>query len=149
MTRAKYTMEFQVSFSDSETMKKAKKTYEKHFSRMTTDQLRILAETKQPRKHNERMCEVLNAWERVGVAIRHKVYDEEMLYEVYGTFLIKMWDTVSPFVKARQKQNERFYVNLEQLARKWKVRRGYADEKSKRIEEKRLYKEACKKANPR
>lgn len=147
LTRAKYTMEFQVSFSDSETMKKAAKTFGKHFSKMTTAELVQLAVDKSPKKHYDRMSEVLNAWERVGVALRHKVYDEEMLYEVYGTFLIKFWETVCPFVRRRQQDNPRLYIHIENLALRWKVRRNYAEEKLARLENKRLYKESCKRTN--
>jgi len=146
LTRAKYTMDFQVSFSDSETMKKSAKSFRKHFSRMSTLQLRELASGKKPVKQYKRMSDVLNAWERVAVALKHDVYDEEMLYDIYGTFLIKLWDTVNPFVKERQLENPRVYVNLEWLAMRWKIRRNASLERKKRLEEKKLYKDAIKRS---
>jgi len=90
---------------------------------MNTDEILALAITKSPKKEYERVIEILNAWERVAVALKHDVYDEEMLYDIYGTFLLLLCSTVSPFIKQRQSSNHRVYANLSWLYLRWRIRR--------------------------
>ena len=123
LTRAKHTMDFQVSFSDSETMKRASRTFHLKLCKMTTAEILGLANTRSPKKEHDRVTEILNAWERVAVALKHDVYDEEMLYDIYGTFLLRLCSTLSPFIKQRQSNNHRVFVNLSWLYLRWKIRR--------------------------
>jgi hypothetical protein len=141
LTRAKHTMDFQVSFSDSETMKKAAKTFHNLLCKMTTEELIQLASTRRPTKQHDRVIQILNAWERVAVALKHDVYDEEMLYDIYGTFLLKLCSTLSPFINARQAENPKVFVNLKWLAMRWKVRRSATNDKIEKAKMKAEYKE--------
>jgi fumarate reductase subunit C len=129
LTRAKHTMDFQVSFSDSETMKKAAKTFHTLLCNMSTDELVRLSVSRKPSKQHERVVQILNAWERVAVALKHDVYDEEMLYDIYGTFLLKLCSTLSPFINHRQELNPKVFVNLSWLYVKWRARRCGSEDK--------------------
>lgn len=124
LTRAKYTMDFQVSFSDSETMRKAAKTFHFKLCKWSTAEIFELAACRAPKKEHDRVVHILNAWERVAVAVKHDVYDEEMLYDVYGTFLLKLCSTLSPFINQRQAANPKVFVNLKWLYLRWKIRRA-------------------------
>lgn len=143
LTRAKHTMDFQVSFSDSETMKKAAKTFHTRLCTMTTEELVALAVQRKPVKEHDRVVQILNAWERVGVALKHDVYDEEMLYDIYGTFLLKLCSTLSPFINQRQAENPKVFVNLKWLALRWQIRRCAANDKVARAKLNSDYK-ACR-----
>lgn len=123
LTRAKHTMDFQVSFSDSETMKRASKTFHLKLCKMSSAEILALASTRCPKKEHDRVTEILNAWERVAVALKHDVYDEDMLYDIYGTFLLRLCFTLGPFIKQRQLKNHRVFVNLNWLYLRWKIRR--------------------------
>lgn len=124
LTRAKYTMDFQVSFSDSENMKKAAKVFKKVIRNMTSQELVRLAETGSPSKVHRQVVDILNAWERVAVALKHDVYDEEMLYDVYGSFLLSTCETLSPYINRKQLGNPLVFVNLQRLVICWKARRS-------------------------
>lgn len=143
LTRAKHTMDFQVSFSDSETMKKAAKTFHTRLCTMSSEELVDLAVQRKPTKEHDRVVQILNAWERVGVALKHDVYDEEMLYDIYGTFLLKLCSTLSPFINQRQAENPKVFVNLKWLAMRWQIRRCATNDKAVKAKLKSDY-EACK-----
>lgn len=145
LTRAKHTMDFQVSFSDSETMKKAAKTFHKHLCGMTSNELISLSTSRKPSKQHDHVVQILNAWERVAVALKHDVYDEEMLYDLYGTFLIRLCSTLNPFIKHRQADNPKVFVNLGWLYVKWKARRCASDDKLQRTQIKEEMK-ACRRS---
>ncbi|WP_416423698.1 DUF4760 domain-containing protein [Pseudomonas sp. App30] len=123
LTRAKHTMDFQVSFSDSEVMRKAAKTFHVKLCKMTSAEIVALAVERKPTKEHDRVVQILNAWERVAVALKHDVYDEEMLYDIYGTLLLKLCSTLNPFIQQRQSANAKVFVNLKWLYLRWKVRR--------------------------
>lgn len=128
LTRAKHTMDFQVSFSDSETMKKAAKTFHMRLCDMTSDEIVQLSISRKPSKQHGRVVQILNAWERVAVALKHDVYEEEMLYDIYGTFLLKLCFNLGPFISHRQAANSKVFMNLSWLYLRWKTRRE-AEEK--------------------
>lgn len=127
LARAKNTIDFQTLFHGSEDMKKATKVYVKKIALMTTDELIEMARTDRPAKTNKAVREILNSWERVAVAVRYDVYDEELLYKIYATFLLKSWTTLSPYIKEKQRANPRVYVQLQWLALRWRVRREEFD----------------------
>lgn len=145
LTKAKHTMDFQVSFSDSETMKKAAKTFHTRLCKMTSEEIVSLAAMRHPAKHHAHVVQILNAWERVAVALKHDVYDEEMLYDIYGTFLLKLCSTLSPFINYRQEENPKVFVNLKWLAMKWQVRRCASNDKAEKLRVKAEYKLSLKK----
>lgn len=147
LTRAKHTMDFQVSFSDSETMKKAAKTFHMLLCNMTSEELIQLSKSRRPKRQHERVVQILNAWERVAVALKHDVYDEEMLYDIYGTFLLKLCSTLSPFIRDRQSVNPKVFVNLSWLYLKWKARRCASDDKNERAKLKAEYKKCWRDVN--
>jgi hypothetical protein len=136
LTRAKYTMDFQVSFSDSDNMKKAAKVFKRRLSKMTSEELIELAETGKPAKAHTHVVEILNAWERVAVALKHDVYDEDMLYSIYGSFLLSTCRTLSPYIKQKQAKNPLVFINLQELVICWRSRRDDFEGKRERMDAK-------------
>lgn len=123
LTRAKHTMDFQGDFSDSEHILKATAIYKTKINLMTKQELIDLAKNDLPSEELDSLKYLLNTWERVGIAVRYDVYDDEMLYETYGTFLLKLCVYLHPYIKQRQSGNVRTYANLMWLYLSWKVRR--------------------------
>ncbi|WP_397453904.1 DUF4760 domain-containing protein [Pseudomonas sp. NA-150] len=69
---------------------------------------------------------MLNSWERVAVAVKHDVYDEEMLFNTYASFLITIWNVLSPYIKEKQKKNPKWFIEVQWLAIRWKIRKDDA-----------------------
>ncbi|TQV87275.1 DUF4760 domain-containing protein [Aliikangiella coralliicola] len=66
---------------------------------------------------------VLNEWERAATAISHQVYDNQYLYQIYGTTVLNLFDVLHPFITARQNKNSRLYINFQLLAVDWIIKR--------------------------
>lgn len=141
LTRAKHTMDFQGSFSDSEHILKATAFYKSKFHFMTEQQLIELAKNDEPCEELDSLKYLLNTWERVGIAVRHDVYDDEMLYETYGTFLLKLCVNLHPYIKERQKGNVRTYANLKWLHLNWQIRRDEGKDAVKKRKLKKVFAE--------
>ena len=144
LTRSKNTIDFQNDFHSSDLLKRAAKIYRKKVSRMMTGDLVCLALTDAPKAQAFAVREILNTWERVAVAVRYDIYDEELLYKLYATFLIKSWTELSPYIKEKQKANPRVFVQLEWLALRWKIRRNSFVSKQEKIELKKDLKQIYK-----
>ncbi len=144
LSRSKNTIDFQNDFHSSDLLKRAAKIYRKKISRMTTGDLVCLAMNDAPKAEAFAVREILNTWERVAVAVRYDVYDEELLYKLYATFLIKSWTELSPYVKEKQKNNPRVFVQLEWLALRWKIRRNSFVSRQEKIDLKKALKQIYK-----
>lgn len=70
---------------------------------------------------------IFNEWERCANAVRHNLYDERYLYNVYGSTLIFLDVHFEPYMAECRKTNSRFYKNMKNLSLKWRVRRSYED----------------------
>jgi hypothetical protein len=124
LTVAKNTIEFQTAFHNSKDLKKATKYFVTVISRLTSAQVEGLAEKKRNQEPGPVTArELLNSWERVAVAVRVKVYDEEMLFNTYSSFLITVWETLSPYVQKKREENPKFFVEVQWLAIRWRVRK--------------------------
>ncbi|KIG04888.1 hypothetical protein BurMR1_3699 [Burkholderia sp. MR1] len=66
--------------------------------------------------------EILSTWERVSIAIRKKVYDEDLLFDAYGSSIVDLWINFRPFIEERRKANDRLYVHFLWLVKRWQVR---------------------------
>lgn len=121
---AKNTIDFQTIFHNSDDVKKATKYFVTVLAKLDTAEIAELAAKEKSQEKGARSArELLNSWERVAVAVRTKVYDEEMLYNTYSGFLITVWGILSPYVKQKRLSNPKFFVEVQWLAMRWRVRR--------------------------
>ena len=88
--------------------------------------LEQIAQDKTAKEYNA-IVEILNEWERTANAIKHDLYDEPMLYQIYGSTVIHLWVRLQPFIQFRQKDNVRLYLNFSALASRWQIRRAKED----------------------
>lgn len=132
---AKNTIDFQTAFHNSDDVKKATKYFVSVISQLDTTEIEALALRERNQEKGARSArELLNSWERVAVAVRNKVYDEEMLYNTYSGFLIAVWQTLSPYVHKKRLSNPKFFVEVQWLAIRWRIRRDAKLTKFKEIQ---------------
>lgn len=67
---------------------------------------------------------ILNAMEKCANAIRYGIYDEDFIYNIYGSQFIDLYELTYGLIKERQLKNARIWVNFEWLAVKWTLRRN-------------------------
>jgi len=67
---------------------------------------------------------ICNEWERCANAIKHKVYDEDFLYNCHGSTVYFIYRDFHPFITERRKKNPKFFNNFVWLAEKWCKRRS-------------------------
>ncbi len=68
--------------------------------------------------------DILNAMESCANAVRYGIYDEDFIYNIYGSHFIEVYELTYGLIKARQFQQARLWVNFEWLAVKWTLRRN-------------------------
>ncbi|WP_210013953.1 DUF4760 domain-containing protein [Pseudomonas palmensis] len=78
---------------------------------------------------------ILNAFEGCANAIRYGIYDEDLIYNVYGSQFINFYELIYGLMKSRQREFPRAWVNFEWLAVKWTLRRKITGVTSKEWEE--------------
>lgn len=133
---AKNTIDFQTAFHNSEDVKKATRYFVTVISKLDTTGVEALAKREVSQEEGSVSAkELLNSWERVAVAVRNKVYDEEMLYNTYSGFLIVIWQTLSPYVHVKRRDNPKLFVEVQWLALRWRARR---DMKLTKVQELKL-----------
>lgn len=127
LTCAKNTIDFQTAFHNSKELNKATTVFADRICHMTSDEVRQLAHVKdRDDKVNKSARELLNSWERVAVAVKNDVYDEEMLFNTYASFLLTIWQTLGPYIAEKQKVNPKWYVEFQWLALRWRIRKDAA-----------------------
>jgi hypothetical protein len=85
-------------------------------------------------KNRTAACALLNSLESCANAIRYGIYDEDFIYNLYGSHFIEWYELTYGLIKTRQLKQERIWVNFEWLAVKWTLRRnitGVISEESK------------------
>lgn len=65
----------------------------------------------------------LNCLERMSIGIQRKVYDEHLLFNSYASFVIEVWGTFGPYIRAKQVRNPHYYKNFQSLALEWVSKR--------------------------
>jgi len=70
---------------------------------------------------------VLNALERMAIGIKSDIYDERLLYSSYASFLISTCVNFLPYIRAKQIENSRYYVNIDWLYLRWKTKMDKKD----------------------
>lgn len=83
----------------------------------------VTTANKKDRRQLASLRTVLNALERMAIGIRRDVYDTELLYSSYATYVIETWTAFLPYIKAKQATNPRYYKNLDWLALEWQTKR--------------------------
>lgn len=132
LTLAKNTIDFQTAFHNSDDLCKATKIFNSKLRNLSAAEIAALAdEAMSQDKKTWAARELLNSWERVAVAVRNKVYDEEMLYNTYASFLLTIWVDLKPYVVKKQEKNPKFFVQVQWLAIRWQVRKEDKMSKSK------------------
>jgi hypothetical protein len=84
-------------------------------------------------EHTMAISTALNAMEACSNAIRYEIYDEELIYNIYGSQLIKLYEMCYTFIKRRQYTEERLFMNVEWLAVKWTLQRNISGEVSNKM----------------
>jgi len=82
-------------------------------------------------EHRRAAFALLNALESCANAIRYGIYDEDFIYNIYGSHFIGWYELMYGLIKTRQLKQERIWVNFEWLAVKWTLRRNITGEISK------------------
>ncbi|WP_122677722.1 MULTISPECIES: DUF4760 domain-containing protein [Pseudomonas] len=75
-------------------------------------------------EHRKAAFALLNALESCANAIRYGIYDEDFIYNIYGSHFIEWYELMYGLIKTRQLKQERIWVNFEWLAVKWTLRRN-------------------------
>lgn len=74
-------------------------------------------------KEARALMTVFNEWERCANAIKHGLFDEKFLYDVFGSTVLFLSKEFSPYLNARRKKNIKFYCNFCMLAEVWTLRK--------------------------
>lgn len=135
LAKAKNTIDFQVNFHNSSAISKHVFFIRDCMSVFTADDLKKIAlddysnfdksNLKKAKKLGKSATELLNTLERLAVAVKHDVYDDQMLYNNYKSFFLKIYDFLSPWVIENQKQNPRWYCEFSNLMHQWKHHNKY------------------------
>lgn len=99
------------------------------------EKLRVDGITRAKINNWKAIANTLNAMEVCANAIRYNIYDEELIYNIYGSQIIKIYEMCYTFIKRRQSTEERLFMNFEWLAVKWTLQRNISGEVSKRMKE--------------
>lgn len=124
LTRCKHAIDFETAYHQSESLSWAFKNllaWSVHAS--AADTAALASPAMKTHEMLGYMRELLNTWERVAIAIRQRVYDENLLYNAYGTSVIWIWKQTLPFIRRRQQENPKLFINFDWLAIRWQIRR--------------------------
>ncbi len=124
LARAKHAIDFQSDYHASKEAQHHNRIVRESTRTLTWDETAALAA---PGHFNDEVVisirEVLNAWEKVAIAIQSDVYDEDILYNAYGSYVVGTWMDLRAYTQVKQAANPRLYVRLDWLAIRWMCRR--------------------------
>ncbi|MEA9807881.1 DUF4760 domain-containing protein [Xanthomonas campestris] len=121
LTRAKHTLDFDKEFKEKHksTLIDARDV----FARYTDEALAEVGDkgclSKDDADPFTVVVNALNVWESVAIALKHDVYDEDLLFDAYATSVVWLYKNALPFVKARQKYNPKLFQNFVRLGVRW------------------------------
>lgn len=118
LTQAKHTLDFDTRFKtdNAKELIAAFKVVETR----SDDQLRALGASRRNEDADfKTLIKALNVWEHVGIGLKNQVYSRPLLMEAYGTTVIALWVYSVPFIRERQKHNDRVYRNFDWLVMDW------------------------------
>jgi hypothetical protein len=87
------------------------------------------ATSRRDRKHKELLIDMLNFYERMALAVRSSILDEDIVYDDKGVLLLNYYRWVKPVIEELKTIEPRAFVNLCALADDWSKR--YSQEDSK------------------
>lgn len=76
---------------------------------------------------------ILNTLELSANAVRYGIYDEEIMYSIYGSQVIAIYEVCFGYIKRRQINGQRLFMNIEWLAMKWTIQRAISGNVSNRL----------------
>ncbi|MND34966.1 hypothetical protein D3C76_1003190 [compost metagenome] len=110
---------------DKKTENADEKTAEKPVESPDSAAKQTMAEaTPSPESIKKAAVDILNAMESCANAVRYGIYDEDFIYNIYGSHFIEFYELTYGLIKARQFHQARIWVNFEWLAVKWTLRRN-------------------------
>lgn len=137
LAKAKNTIDFQVNFHNSTETTKHVFFIKDCMSVFTAVDLEKIAlgdfesfgkgERKKAKRLDRSATELLNTLERLAVAVKHDVYDDQMLYNNYKSFFLKINEFLSPWIKENQRQNPRWYCEFSRLMHRWQYSSRYSE----------------------
>lgn len=148
LTRAKHTLDFDKEFKEKHksTLIDAREVFFKYSDERLTelgDKGRL---TKKDDDPFTVIVNALNVWESVSIALKHDVYDENLLFDAYATSVVWLFKSALPFVKARQKHNPKLFQNFVRLGVRWMARTSVPLLLENEIKERNKIEAAAKKA---
>ncbi|HHA2808363.1 TPA: DUF4760 domain-containing protein [Stenotrophomonas maltophilia] len=137
LTRAKHTLDFDKEFKEKHksTLIDARDV----FARYTDEGLEGVGDKGRLSKDDTDpftvVVNALNVWESVAIALKHDVYDEDLLFDAYATSVVWLYKNALPFVKARQKHSPKLFQNFVRLGIRWMAKTSLPLSLEKEIEE--------------
>nr|HEK5591014.1 DUF4760 domain-containing protein [Klebsiella pneumoniae] len=80
-------------------------------------------------KFRSALIKVLNLMERCANGVRYGLYDEGLIYNSYGTQFIEIYELAFSFIKRRQDDEDKLFINAEWLAVKWTLQKEIQEDK--------------------
>lgn len=129
LTRAKHSIDLQNNYMSSERILTGMYRLAEMAKTMPSDEMARLSEIDASKCQDEKDREclsdlrtVLNALERMSIGVRHDVYNEELLFKSYATFVVSTWISYFPYIQAKRASNGRYYENFAWLVLRWRTR---------------------------
>lgn len=136
LTRAKHSIDLQNNYLSSERILADIYRVAELSKELTSDEIERVAcinfKFEMSKKDKQRLSSlrtVLNALERMAIGIRMDVYDGDLLFNSYATYVIETWIAFHPYIREKQRANSRYYQNVEWLAREWMSKRDRVNAK--------------------
>lgn len=91
--------------------------------------LQVSNELEEICKFRSALVKVLNLMERCANGVRYGLYDEGLIYNSYGTQFIEIYELAFSFIKRRQDDEDKLFINAEWLAVKWTLQKEIQEDK--------------------
>jgi len=75
------------------------------------------------------LVKVLNLMERCANGVRYGIYDEGLIYNSYGAQFIEIYEMSFVFIKNRQNEESKLFINAEWLAVKWTLQKEIQEDR--------------------
>lgn len=75
------------------------------------------------------LVKVLNVMERCANGVRYGLYDEGLIYNSYGTQFVEIYEIAFSYIKRRQDEEDKLYINAEWLAVKWTLQKEIQEDR--------------------
>jgi len=113
-----------------EEIKKLKEKNNKVLTRQERRTIKDHDEISEKKDVRNAVTTVLNAMESCANAIRYDIYDEVLIYNIYGAQLAEIYEMSYQYIRERQYKLKSLYVNAEWLAVKWTLEKTINETRS-------------------